>query len=118
MEMNAQVMADDLPSIFQGVGILPAQYGNMCRKKLPSEGERKLLFAVLEDAIRLYLKHRDDAESYRHDPDFLEAAQWLSSDEEYGPFAFVRICDALGINADRLRMGIGNHTGRLEEIRT
>jgi hypothetical protein len=118
MEMNAHAMADDLPSIFQGIGILPAQYGNMCRRKLPSEGERKLLFAVLEDAIRLYLKHRDDCESYRHDPDFLEAAQWLSSDEEYGPFAFVRICDALGINADRLRMGISNHTGRLEEIRT
>lgn len=118
MEMNAHVMADDLPSIFQGVGILPAQYGNMCRKKLPSEGERKLLFAVLEDAIRLYLKHRDSADSYHHDPDFVEAAQWLSSDEESGPFAFVRICDALGINADLLRMGISHHTGRLEEIRT
>jgi hypothetical protein len=118
MEMSAHAMADDLPSIFQGVGILPAQYGNMCRKKLPSEGERKLLFAVLEDAIRCYLKHRDADESYRQNPDFVEAAQWLSSDEESSPFAFVRVCDALGINADRLRWGISNHTGRLEEIRT
>jgi hypothetical protein len=118
MELNSHVTADDLPSIFQGVGILPAQYGSMCRKKLPSEGERKLLFAVLEDAIRCYLKHRDRAEAYHQNPDFVEAAQWISSDEESGPFAFVRVCDALGINADQLRLGISNHTGRLEEIRT
>lgn len=118
MELNSHAISDDLPSIFQGVGILPAQYGGMCRKKLPAEGERKLLFAVLEDAIRCYLKHRDGAESYREDPDFLEAAQWINSDEESGPFAFVRVCDALGIDARVLRMGISNHTGRLEEIRT
>ena len=118
MELNSHAIADDLPSIFQGVGILPAQYGSMCRKKLPSEGERKLLFAVLEDAIRSYLKYRDGAEAYRHDPEFIEAAQWLSSDEESGPFSFIRVCDALGINAGCLRIGIGNHTGRFEEIRT
>jgi hypothetical protein len=118
MELNSHSISDDLPSIFQGVGILPAQYSSLCRKKLPSEGERKLLFAVLEDAIRCYLKYRDGAESYRQDPEFLEVAQWISSDEESGPFAFVRVCDALGINADQLRLGISNHTGRLEEIRT
>ena len=119
MDMNMPATADDLlPSIFQGIGILPAQYGNMCRRKLPSEGERKLLFAVLEDAIRRYLRHRDGDEEGRKDPEFLEAADWLSSDEESGPFAFVRVCEALGINADRLRIGINNHTGRLEEIRT
>jgi len=116
MDMNIHATADDLPNIFQGIGILPTQYGSMCRKKLPAAGERKLLFAVLEDAIRCYLKNRD--RGCRDDPDFLEAAEWLSSDEEYSPFAYVRVCEALGINPDRLRIGIQNHTGRLEEIRT
>jgi hypothetical protein len=115
MDLNIHATPDDLPSFFQGIGILPAQYGSMCRKKLPAEGERKLLFAVLEDAIRCYLKNRDRAQS---DPDFVEAAEWLSSDEESGPFSFIRVCDALGINAGCLRIGIGNHTGRFEEIRT
>ena len=118
MDLNIHATADDLPSFFQGIGILPAQYGSMNRKKLPAEGERKLLFAVLEDAIRCYLRYRDGGEEYREDPEFLEAADWLSSDEESGPFAFVSICEALGINADRLRIGINGHTGRLEEIRT
>ncbi len=117
MDMNIHGTADDMPSIFQGIGILPAQYGAMCRRKLPSQGERKLLFAVLEDAIRSYLRHRDGDPAERKNPDFVEAAEWLGSDEEAGPFSFVRVCEGLGINPDRLRVGISNHTGRLQEIR-
>jgi hypothetical protein len=117
MDLNIHAAADDLPSIFQGIGILPSQYGNMCRKKLPAEGERKLLFAVLEDAVRCYLKNRDSGQTSRSDPEFLEAAEWLSSNEETGPFSYIKVCEALGINADFLRTGIRHHTGRLEEIR-
>jgi len=88
------------------------------QQKVPSEGERKLLFAVLEDAIRTYLRHRDNGALARNNEDYVEAAEWLSSDDEDGPFAFVNICEALGIDADGLRSGISSHTGRLEEIRT
>jgi hypothetical protein len=117
METTTYAMHDDLPNIFAGVGILPIQYGESRRRKLPSEGERKLLFAVLEDAIRTYLRHRDSAIA-RDNEDFVEAAEWLSCDEECGPFSCVSVCEALGIDADCLRSGISNHTGRLEEIRT
>ena len=88
MDLNIHATADDLPSIFQGIGILPSQYGNMVRRKLPGEGERKLLFAVLEDAIRVYIKNRNRGEASRNDPDFIEAAEWLNSDEDEGPFTF------------------------------
>jgi hypothetical protein len=118
MEASTYATHDDMPNIFAGVGILPIQYGESRRRKLPSEGERKLLFAVLEDAIRTYLRHRDKGVEARNNEDFVEAAEWLSSDEEGGPFAFVNVCEALGIEADCLRAGISNHTGRLEEIRT
>jgi hypothetical protein len=118
METSTYATHDDLPNIFAGVGILPIQYGESRRRKLPSEGERKLLFAVLEDAIRTYLRHRDKGVEARNNEEFVEAAEWLSSDEEGGPFAFVNVCEALGIEADCLREGISNHTGRLEEIRT
>jgi hypothetical protein len=118
MEATTYATHDDMPNIFAGVGILPIQYGESRRRKLPAEGERKLLFAVLEDAIRTYLRHRDKGVEARNNEDFVEAAAWLSSDEEDGPFAFVNVCEALGIEADCLRAGISNHTGRLEEIRT
>jgi len=76
MDLNIHATADDLPSIFQGIGILPSQYGTMGRRKLPGEGERKLLFAVLEDAIRVYIKNRNRGEASLNDPDFIEAAEW------------------------------------------
>ncbi|HXN14515.1 MAG TPA: hypothetical protein VN865_15480 [Candidatus Acidoferrales bacterium] len=117
MEASTYIAHDDMPNIFAAVGILPIQYGESRRRKLPSEGERKLLFAVLEDAIRCYLRHRDRAEA-RSNEEWLEAAEWLSCDEECGPFSYVAVCEALGIDADCLRAGISNHTGRLEEIRT
>jgi hypothetical protein len=117
MNLSMYGAADDLLGIFEGGGVLPVQYGEMHRKKLPSEGERKLLFAVLEDAIRCYLKYRDGDPNSREHPEFLEATDWLSCEEEYGPFAFVSVCETLGINADRLRIGISKHRGRLAEIR-
>jgi len=117
MEATTYAAHDDLPNIFAGVGILPIQYGESRLRKLPSEGERKLLFAVLEDAIRCYLRDRDRAEA-RNNEDFVEAVEWLSCDGECGPFSYVSVCEALGIDADCLRAGISDHTGRLEEIRT
>jgi hypothetical protein len=116
MEMSTYTAHDDLPNIFQSIGLLPIQWGESRRRKLPSEGERKLLFAVLEDAIRCYLKHRD-RDASRTNEDFIEAAEWLSSDEGDGPFAYVSVCEALGIDADCLRAGISDHSGRLQEIR-
>ena len=86
MEATTYVAHDDLPNIFAGVGILPVQFGESRRRKLPSEGERKLLFAVLEDAIRCYLRHRDGDAAARTNEEFVEAAEWLSSDEDSGPF--------------------------------
>jgi hypothetical protein len=117
MELSTYSAHDDLPNIFQGIGLLPVQFAESRRKKLPSEGERKLLFAVLEDAIRCYLKYRDRGAEARNNEEFVEAAEWLSSDDGDGPFAYVSVCAALGIDADCLRAGISNHTGRFAEIR-
>ena len=70
MEATTYAAHDDLPNIFAGVGILPVQYGESRRRKLPAEGERKLLFAVLEDAIRTYLRHRDSEDAARNNEEF------------------------------------------------
>jgi hypothetical protein len=93
MDLNIHATADELPSIFQGIGILPSQYCTMGRRKLPGEGERKLLFAVLEDAIRLYIKNRNRGEASRNDPDFIEASEFLYSDEDEVPFTLIRVWD-------------------------
>jgi hypothetical protein len=96
--------ADDLlPGLFQGADILPSQYRDLVRKSTPYEGERNLLFAVLEDGIRRYLECHDGD---RTSPEFIETSEWINSAEGFGPFAFVNVCETLGIDPDRLRKGL------------
>ncbi|HJW68641.1 MAG TPA: hypothetical protein VJ829_04715 [Candidatus Binatia bacterium] len=61
-------------------------------------GEKALLLAVLEDAIRC-LDHRSRS------PGRLarEAEAWIRASDQRWPFSFVNVCVHLGIDADRLR---------------
>jgi hypothetical protein len=59
-------------------------------------GEKALLLAVLEDAIRC-LDHRSRGRLAR------EAAAWIRANDQRWPFSFVNVCAHLDIDADRLR---------------
>ena len=59
-------------------------------------GERRLLLATLEDAIRTLLDSR-------HPKHQREDLDWLMSDDRTDPFTYLRICDALGIDPEWLR---------------
>ena len=59
-------------------------------------GERRLLLATLEDAIRTVL-------GSRHPKQQREDLDWLMSEDRSDPFTYLRICDALGIDAEWLR---------------
>ncbi|MGH7820454.1 MAG: hypothetical protein ACREQ9_11810, partial [Candidatus Binatia bacterium] len=68
-------------------------------------GERRLLFAMLVNAI----------ESYRHDgggpwsSEYLDARRWLFSDEDESFFSFLNVCELLGIDGHRLRRRLRGH---------
>jgi hypothetical protein len=114
--MNMET-ANDLPSIFQGSDILPVQYTDLFRRGSSSDAERRLLFALLEDGIRCYLRYRDAERNSPQRLEFLEASNWINSEDDDGPFAFVNVCESLGIDPSRLRAGVHKHMGMLEEIR-
>jgi len=63
-------------------------------------GERRLLLATLEDALRTLLGGRWGR---RHSKYQREDLDWLMSDDRADPFTYLRICDALGIDAEWLR---------------
>jgi hypothetical protein len=70
-----------------------------------AEPERRLLAAVLEDAIACYKRpvRRHNRESRRA---FHEAREWLNSHDRDTLFAFENVCDALGLDADSVRSRI------------
>src|SRR5215831_17828040 len=66
---------------------------------------KRLMSAVLSDAVRrlqAYAHAKDPAGRLR----LAEAQTWILDRNAEGPFAFVTICEALGIEPNRMREGI------------
>lgn len=64
-------------------------------------GERRLMAAVLEDALSLVRRGRRGSPAQRAAYD--DAKRWIEMDDELWPFSFVRLCDALGLDPDGVR---------------
>jgi hypothetical protein len=69
-------------------------------------GESRLMFAVLEDAIRLARCPPRARPGSRH-REIREALEWIFSDDRLWPFSFLNVCDALSVDAARLRSILG-----------
>jgi hypothetical protein len=96
-------MSDGIPlhdKTFDAGLVLPGQYADLIRRNHVIEGELKLLLAVLEDAIRCYLRNVNSKEGERH-REFVEVRNWFEGNRS-GPrrgdiFSFDNLCAALGI---------------------
>jgi hypothetical protein len=91
--------------LFEPDILLPNQYFAAFRRGRAVEGERRLMLAVLEDAVDSYRKHAAACDP-REQACFLEAKEWFLSDDRSWLFAFENICDVLEMNADYLRSGL------------
>jgi hypothetical protein len=85
--------------------LLPSQYFDRIRRRVGGEGERRLMVAVLEDAVNVYLRHAG-AQDAAGEALFLETEAWFESRETAWLFSFERICRALDLEPDYLRRGL------------
>jgi hypothetical protein len=86
--------------------LTPVQYYESVRAQHPeTQAMKRLLLAVLEDALRCLQTHAQSRKP-AHRKAFGEAETWILERRAQGPFAFVSICEALGIQPDHLREGI------------
>ena len=91
--------------LFEPDILLPNQYFAAFRRGRAVEGERRLMLAVLEDAVDSYRKYAL-AQDPHEQACFLEAREWFLSGDRSWLFAFENICDVLEMNADYLRSGL------------
>jgi len=85
--------------------LLADQLGWARSRSKPLQGERRLMLAVLGDAVDCYhrgRRARDPATRLL----FAETRAWLESTDHRAIFSFENICDALDIDADYLRRGL------------
>ena len=86
-------------------GEVCVRYEAVYRRAEPACGERRLLLAVLEDGIRTFLKNARATHGRAYNLR-REALSWLMQHESRDVFGFGNICEALGIDADRLRQRV------------
>jgi hypothetical protein len=79
--------------------ILPSQYFVRRGRSAP---ERRLMVAVLQDAIECIERHRC-AKDRRRQRLFDEVRQWLLSEQTDWLYSFARICEVLDLDANAVR---------------
>jgi hypothetical protein len=72
---------------------------------LPLERERRLVLAILEEAVRSY-QHYAFATNRRGRRLFGETCEWFDSHENSWIFSFENICYALDLDPDHIRQGL------------
>ncbi len=82
--------------------ILPSQFFGSRKNKQSDEGVRRLMLAVLTDAVRCY-QAGFDTKSMARRRVFREAEQWLFYSNADGLFSFENICGAMDLAPDHVR---------------
>ncbi len=111
MNSRFELQTEDLTD-----AILPCQYNDLIRRHRSSirEGEYRLLWAVLEDAIRTYVANRGCSNTSQRRK-FEEVRDWFEPQAEVSAlFDFQNLFDLLGIDSGLLLKGLKSlNAGRL-----
>lgn len=91
----------DWEKLLLGSVILPVQYYDQIRPPRMLGGEQRLMFAVLEDAVREYLQS-GDPQNFHELVQRRELEQWFAAYDQSGVFTFEILCETFGIDAQRL----------------
>jgi hypothetical protein len=85
--------------------VLPSQFFDRFQIDASLQPEKRLMLAVLEDAVGTFQKYAT-APGRRARRLFAEAEEWFNSDDGTWPFAFVNVCQAIGLEPLYLRGGL------------
>ena len=100
-----EILEERLTSLFQPDTLLSLQYYKIFRSTSQLEPEKRLMLAVLEDAVACfqnYIFARDRKGKLMS----REAEEWIFEENSDGPFSFEAICEALGFDPKYTRQGL------------
>lgn len=103
--MEWENSSSSLGSLFVPDVMTPEQFYDTKRDDSTVRPVKKLMMAILEDALRCF-QNNAEARSGARKRLFQDAETWLYSDGGEGPFSFEMVCETLGIEPDYLRTGL------------
>ena len=105
MQEKGLSVEEKVSSLFQTDTLLPDQYLDTFRRKTHLAPEKRLMLAVLEDAIACYQKYVLARDS-KGKTLFHDAAGWIEEEEADWLFSFENICEMLGFDPQYVRDGL------------
>ena len=82
--------------------LMPQQYYDLISRRRIIDGERRLMFAVFEDAIRSYVMCMSSKSQARR-REFEEVRNWMELRGYHSVFSFDSLCELFEVDADLLR---------------
>lgn len=96
---------EKLGFLFQPDTVLPAQYFETIRGRAFSEPEKRLMLAILQDAVECFQKYIFPW-NRRGRAIFDETEQWIMEENSDWLFSFEGICECLGFDPKYVRKGL------------
>lgn len=103
--MKGRSVVDAGTTLFQPDSLLPAQFFAALKQRSQACGERRLMAAILEDAVDCFQKYLWAKENRSRNLR-LEAESWFLSDDDSWPFSFINVCHALDLEPNFIRRGL------------
>ena len=92
-------------SLFQPPSLLSAEYFEAQRRKTILEPEKRLMLAILEDAVDCF-QNNVFAQSVKGRRLFQEAEKWIVEVDGDWVFSFENVCETLELNPAYVRQGL------------
>ena len=91
---------DVLPPPLEPRAMMPAQWFTQRERRNAQSSIRRLMYAILEDAVSVYTS---EVRSSRQSRTFQQTRRWIDSQDRTWVFSFLRICEALDLDPDAIR---------------
>ena len=98
-------LEEKITSLFEPDTLVSAQYFQNFRRKTLLEPEKRLMLAMLEDAVNCFQVYAT-ARSGRGKKLFNEAEEWIMMKHDDWIFSFVSVCELLRFNPEYVRQGL------------
>ncbi len=99
-------------SLFHNDPLTSTEYFDSLKRTLLMESEKRLMLAVLQDAVECYQKYLL-ARRGKDKNLFSEAEAWILEQDNRSAFSFDNVCDSLGLAPNYVRAGLLQNKNRL-----
>jgi tRNA U34 5-methylaminomethyl-2-thiouridine-forming methyltransferase MnmC len=105
VELGSINVRERITPLFEPDTLLSAQYMENLRRKTLFEPEKRLMLAMLEDAIYCFQAYVT-AQGRRGQKLFNDAEKWIMMTDDDWIFSFVNVCETLGFSPEYVRQGV------------